>query len=408
MASFGVTLIFTMRTILITFIILNFVLINSASAQTKRTFKKLNRQSEKVVLLPYSLDRFWLFEKKGSWGLYSETQEKVLVPPNYDLALPTLEKGLFYIISGQSAGIYSSADQTELLKPGFSNLKFLQDEEGRLYIEDTETVLNEGDGVDDFYAGEFYSERDDTYLLAQSPSSGIWSIGEGLLERDLNLKDENLRKDNVMFYKENDWIHNHTRLEIKKKEHSPGFILTDVMEESGIISAFDKTYRIPSRYYDIRERSTFIRVNKVGELELDYYPPISTLKGMYTLSYRLIGDPQKGHRGGTIRDGGFYFYGNSALKLLDSAGSIVTEIKDSNSRIQGISELNGKYYIASDSYGDQIDVYNQDIYSRDGQFIKLLRFEFESIYKDANSAKVSMIIGPWNEIGENILDLRND
>ena len=71
--------------IILTFIILNSVLINSALAQENWTLKKLNKQFKNVVSLPYSLDKFWLFEKDGNWGLYSETQEKLLVPPSYDV-----------------------------------------------------------------------------------------------------------------------------------------------------------------------------------------------------------------------------------------------------------------------------------------------------------------------------------
>lgn len=393
-----------MRINLLIFTVATFIQCNTTFAQTEWSFKKFNKQSGKVVSLPYSLDKFWLFEKKGSWGLYSETLEKVLVPPNYDLVLPSLEKGFFYIISGQSVGIYCSVNQAELIKPEFAYLQFLQDEEGKLYIKDTETILNEGGGVNDFY-----SEQSDTYLLTQSPSNGIWSIGEDLLERDLKLKDEKLHKDNVFFHKDNDWIHNHTRLEIKKKEDSPGYILADVMEESGIISAFDKTYRIPSRYYAIREGSTFIEIDKVGELELDYFPPISTLKGMYTLNYRLIGDPQKGHNGGVIRGGGFYFHGSKVLKLFDQEGSLVTVINNFDNRIGGILILNDKYYVAYETSWGDTDTPGQFIYSMNGELINKLHFSFESIYEDVNTASVS-VTDPLNtdEALQGILDLSND
>jgi hypothetical protein len=380
------------------------VLIHSATAQSNLTFEEFNRQSEQVVSLPFALDNYWLFEKGGNWGLYSETQEKVLVPANYDLVLPSLQANFFYVISGQFVGIYNSYNKEELLKPEFTYLQFLQDDIGRLYIKDRETVLNERSGI-----GSYIMENSDYYLLSQSIPNGTWSISEGFLGADLNISEDNLHKDNVMYHMGGDWIHNYTHLEIKNREDKQGHLLTDVMEASGIISSVDKTYKIPAKYYAIQAGDAFITVDKVADMEIDYFPSISTQKGMYTLDYHLIGNPKKGHNGGLIGGGGFYFYGSKVLKLFNSAGAIIAEISNFDKRIGEIHLLNDKYYVGYDVSWKDTDTPGQLIYSRNGELIGNLHFSFEHIYEEVHTASVSVIDSlNTDESLSGILDLTND
>ena len=357
-----------MKNLLFLFILNSFY---CASAQ-EWSFKKFNKQVENKIKLHYSIDELWLFENEGRWGIYNQSKSAQMVPPLYDLVLPTLNADIFYVTKGDFVGLFS-LNGGELLPPNrFENLKLLSSESGELFVRNEKKIYQEEYGYT-----TIHTEYTD-YSLNTS-SDDTWSVVKTNARFRIQ-SETNLHEDGLEQFKDH-WKHRHGHLEIEMIEMDgfakPGYILTNTIQQSSIISR-DRKYLIPPRYFGIRDRGSFIEVMTAKPQSEEPSQNINfTKKGLFTPGYMKVIAPIDGYVG-DIWTGGYYAHTDSSeLRIFDNVGSIVFVIPDFKEYIEYITLHKEKYYIACNSMdGMEMSIYDQHIYTMSGDFINMVPLSF--------------------------------
>lgn len=379
-------------------------------AQSKWSFRKFRREVDGKKELPYKGKQLWLFEKNGGWGLYDAETEQQLVPPDYDMVLPTIESIFFYVIRDNFVGFYA-INGGELIPPDqFRQLQLSRNASGQYFVRNAKDIVKENHGY------TIYTTKFRTFELLESAQK-TWSVKEMTRGRpNLRTGSEVRIEDKVKWLREDQWIHHHTYIKSPPNENIGNinthyFSVAD--QQSGVISVKSKTYLIPPEYAEIDWRDGYFQAlsytmnNAIDPLAY------ANVESIYTSDFRLIKSPPAGYAG-LINGGGYYTYDVTGTQviLFDSLAEKIVSINDSKGPPDDILSIGDKYYLACFADGDEeieMRVFNQNIYDKEGHLIAHSKFGFEQIYEDKGIAIVS-VINPLKEYGLlfGVYDLENN
>ncbi|MEQ8686643.1 MAG: hypothetical protein RIE86_15190 [Imperialibacter sp.] len=369
---------------------LAFLLVGTLQAQTNWPLRQFRKAQPTAELMPYAMDQLWGFGKPGSRGIYSQSQAAVVVPPAYDLVLPTMEKDLFYVVRGDFAGLYA-ANGGELVPPDqFQNFRIFTNSEGKLIAENAVEVRSEGAG----YATTSVKKVAFSLLrLADSAWRAVEIKPAFWLSEDLNR-----REDRIERYAKGQWIHHHALLEIKLVD-MPGFVepgtqVTKVVQESSIITTGNAGYLIPPRFVYILPQDTYLEVGVVKPLAHEpSQSSVYTKKGVYSMAFKEVIPPTSGSVFPT-EPTGFAVYDNPSLSIFDTEGVKLGEITGFEQSIDHIALIGDKVYIACFSQDEEqleMSIFDQHIYKLTGDFLGSFPFTFLFVPKNGTIASIEKI-----------------
>ncbi|XOV94899.1 MAG: hypothetical protein ACFHWX_09355 [Bacteroidota bacterium] len=361
------------------------------NAQTPWSFKKFRKEVDDMIALPYSGKKLWLFKMSGLWGLYDEEGEQQLVPPEYQMVLPAVESTYFYIIRDNFVGFYV-LNGGEILPPDqFKQLQVVIDSSGTYYLQNTTHVEKES-GYYTTHTTEYQSFR-----LEQDEQKS-WSLRQVSQNPFLRKNDKVKIKDEIEWIREDEWVHHYSYI---KKADDTGSLLSPINyfevadQQSGVISIEKKRYLIPPNYAEITWHDDYFKARSYTMINPINPLAYAVVESIFTTDFQLIESPPGGYVG-LIRGDGYYTHDldGTTVTLYDPVGKQLFTIEEFDGYPNEVLSIGERYYIAccpENMEEEEMRVFRQNIFSKDGQLLHKSKFRFERILENEELAIVSVI-----------------
>ncbi len=382
----------------------------NAGAQVQWKFKKFSKEVEDRIELPYGGMKLWLFEKDSQWGLYDEETEKQVVPPKYDMVLPGVESGFYYVFQNGFVGFYAQ-NGGEIISPDeFQQLQLVMDTSGVYFLQHAREITRHS-GSYTTHTTEYRSFE----LLKNGQSQ--WTAREVPRNPLIRGNSKVEIKNDVKLIHDDQWIHHYSYIletDAKKDFTSPVNYFKVVDQQSGVISIDKKRYLIPPEYAEITWQEDYFRAsaytmdNPINPLAY------ALVESIFTTDFQLIESPPAGYAG-LILGGGYYTHDmdGKTVVLYDSTGNKSFTIDDYGAYPEEVLTIADKYYLAccpENVEEEEMRVFRQSVYNRGGQLQKTSKFRFEQLYEDKGLA-ITSILSPEVESFDlvfGLYDLRKD
>lgn len=382
----------------------------TAGAQTPLGFKQFSRHVDDKIELPYQGKQLWLFKKDSLWGLYDEEAEQQLVPPDYDMVLPGIESVFYYVIRDHFVGFYA-LNGGEIIAPNeFEQLQLVVDTSGVYFLQHVKDITKQ----DKYYTTHTTETR--SFELFQDDQS-LWASRE--VSAPPLIRDNSRVKihDGVKRIQEDQWIHQHAYLQKADDKGwwgSPINFLKVADQQSSVVAIQEKRYLIPTEYAEITWQTDYFQAKSYTSDNPINPLGYAAVESIFTTDFQWIASPPAGHAG-LIMGGGYYTHdmAGTTVTLYDSLGKQLFTIDDFEGYPQEVLAVGDKYYLAccpENVEEEEMRVFRQSIYNREGQRQKTSKFRFEEIDEDKGLAIASVLspeVGSF-ELNYGVYDLKQN
>jgi len=341
---------------------------------------------------------YWIVEKNGLKGLKSK-KEGIVVPVEYDLALPAVQPEFSFIIKNGNLGLYDNKMQKELV------------------VEENHAIMNLYEGYDESTyvlvfgdVNDYFGNEPVYYILKRDSLDVITSVKEEYSDYNLLVKLENgLEKagNSIIIHRFSLILSN------KDSDGNEEVNSRKSIQKTGVYSLDLNKFIVPSEFvnfyqsfdYDAYESIAYydfyqaVKIDSDLEFIAGYGPQLYSL---YSMDFKELVAP-KPEISWPMQDGGFFRRTQTdSLVVFSDKGELILSIPDVKADPVSVNMVGDLVYLGNyyddDYVNDEMNMNLKEyhIYTRKGELITTKKFDVD-LSADSQSVRLITIQDPNDE-----------